>query len=201
MLVRQFAYKDQVKMGIYVFPEVPIKIYGAGYFLDYLSEKQFYDLLSDFRWGKKQEVDKILNFIGRVDKHLVKVWVGYYFSSQGKIPTRRLLIDEMCSRRSDNDRLCFRLEQKLPARYIRRSFGRDENSNTKAAKTFKQVLDDYKITQEELVGRLWKELLVEGVELKNQFYLGRSGVINMLGFYAAGYHGINMLNSKYKYLL
>lgn len=199
MLVRQFVYSEELKFGIYIFPEVPIKIYGANYFLDYLSETQFYDLLSDFRWGKKQEVNKILDFIGRTDKHIVKVWVGYYIRSSGKMPTRKLLIDSMC--RDSGGNVCFRLEQRLPARYIRRSYERDKDSDTGVAKTFKHFLDDCKITQKELVGKLWKESLVEGSALKNQFYLGRSGIVNMLGFYAAGYHGINMLNSKYKYLL
>lgn len=58
----------------------------------------------------------------------------------------------------------------------------------------------YNITFEELIGNMWKELSV-GRELLNcTFYLGRPGIINLLGLYAAGYHNINMLNKKYKYL-
>lgn len=199
MIVRQFMYVDTVKLGIYIFPEVPIKIYGAGYFLDYLSEKQFYDLLNDFRWGRKKEVDKILDFIGYVDKHLVKVWPGYYILNSGKMPTKKSLIRKMCI--EDDGNLTFRLEQRLPARHIRISYGKDEVSDTEIAKSFKRNLEDYKIPQKKLIDRMWKESLVGGEPLRNRFYLGKSGVINMLGFYAAGYHGINMLNNKYKYLL
>ena len=199
MIVRQFMYLDQIKLGIYIFPEVPIKIYGAGYFLDYLSEKQFYDLLSDFRWGRKKEVDKILDFIGYVDKHLVKVWPGYYILNSGKMPTRKSLISRMCI--EDDGNLAFRLEQRQSAKCIRVSYGKDKVSDTGIAKTFKRTIEEYNIKQEELIDRMWKVSLVEGEAMRNRFYLGRSGVINMLGFYAAGYHGINMLNNKYKYLL
>lgn len=199
MIVRQFLYIDEVKLGIYIFPEVPIKIYGAGYFLDFLSPEQFNDLLNNFRWGRKEEVDNILDFIGYVDKHLVKVWPGYYIINSGKMPTRKSLISGMCI--EDGGNLAFRLEQRLPAKHIRVSYGRDKASNTGIAKTFKRTLEDYKIPQGELIENMWKLSLVKNEPLRNRFYLGRSGVINMLGFYAAGYHGVNMLNNKYKYLL
>lgn len=133
--------------------DVPIKIYGANYFLDCLSEKQFKDLISDFR---------------------------------------------------DGGSIGFKLEQRRPSKFCKycfiqnmRKYGEDY---TRLVYKIEDSIKSHNITFEELIDNMWKELSVRRGLLNSCFYLGRPGTLNLLGLYAAGYHNINMLNKKYKYL-
>lgn len=92
--------------------DVPIKVYGANYFLDYLSEEQFKDLISDFRGGKIDKVDNVLNFIGPAKKHLVKVWVQLSsFTYSLKYQTKNKFLTNVL-KDSYSGTIGFKLEQK-----------------------------------------------------------------------------------------
>lgn len=184
--------------------DVPIKIYGANYFLDCLSEKQFKDLISDFRDGKMDKVDKVLNFIGPAKKHLVKVWVqlsSYTYSL--KYPTKTKFLTNVL-KGSYGGSIGFKLEQRRPSKFCKycfiqnmRKYGEDY---TRLVYKIEDSIKSHNITFEELINNMWKELSVRRGLLNCCFYLGRPGTLNLLGLYAAGYHNINMLNKKYKYL-
>lgn len=184
--------------------DVPIKVYGANYFLDYLSEEQFKDLISDFKGGKIDKVDNVLNFIGPAKKHLVKVWVQLSsFTYSLKYQTKNKFLTNVL-KDSYSGTIGFKLEQKKLSRCSKycliqnmRKHGED---CTRLVGKIEDNIKNNNITFEELIGNMWKELSTRRDLLKSTFYLGRPGIINLLGLYAAGYHNINMLNKKYKYL-
>lgn len=184
--------------------DVPIKIYGVNYFLDYLSEEQFKDLISDFRDGKIDKVDKVLNFIGPAKKHLVKVWVQLSsFTYSLKYQTKNKFLTNVL-KDSYSGTIGFKLEQRKSSRlykyHLIQNMRKFDGDYTRLVGKIADNIKGYNITFEELIGNMWKELLVRREPLNCTFYLGRPGIINLLGLYAAGYHNINMLNKKYKYL-
>lgn len=198
-------YLDR-KIGILIdiHLDVPIKVYGANYFLDCLSEEQFKDLISDFRGGKIDKVDNVLNFIGPAKKHLVKVWVQLSsFTYSLKYPTKNKFLTNVLKDNYSGS-IGFKLEQRKPSKfykyYLIQNMRKHGEDYSRLVGKIEDNIKNNNITFEELIGNMWKELSTRRDLLNSTFYLRRPDIINLLGLYAAGYHNINMLNKKYKYL-